>query len=82
VAGEERVGPLGADEDCVAGFCVGELVSVVGSDRVWEQLMYEERAILVKVNPSTQAIFLIYIHIIDRRTSSRSWFEKWYLGVL
>lgn len=57
-------------------------MSVVGSDRVWEQLMYEERAILVKVNPSTQAIFLIYIHIIDRRTALRSGVESWYLGVL
>ena len=61
---------------------MGQLVSVVGSDRVWEQLMYEEGAILVKVNPSTQAIFLIYIHIIDRRTALRSGVESWYLGVL
>jgi hypothetical protein len=33
------------------------------------------------VNPSSQAIFLIYIDIIDMRTESRSGSEKWYLGV-
>jgi hypothetical protein len=34
------------------------------------------------VNPSSQAIFLIYINIIDMRRASRFGSEKWYLGVL